>query len=476
MKGRILLVEDDETFAFALGRVLKAQGYESHAVADGGASLAAMRSQSFDAVLLDLGLPDASGHDVLVAMVESDPNVPVIVLSGRDDAASAVRAMKAGAWDYLTKPIGAEELSLVIERARDRARLRTRVEAAMRGAGATNGVGSSPAWLRAIESVRAAAAAPRTPVLVTGESGTGKEVCAALVHAESDRAQGPFITVNAGAFTPSLLESELFGHEAGAFTGARTAKRGVFELAAGGTLFLDELGELPLDLQPKLLRVLDGHPFRRVGGEREIRADVRLVSATNRSLEREVREGRFRLDLYHRLRVVEVALPPLRERSGDVELLTAHFLAALSRELRVPVPSMSSDALEAFRAYDWPGNVRELRNVLERAVVLRRGAEIGLRDLPSEIARARAADSTGGGHPSSVSMSFAGGSGARVIASGTPLRALHEVEKEHVLSVFRVCEQNLSRAARVLEVSRMTLRKKLRDYGVIAREEEPDVR
>ena len=473
MKGRILLVEDDEAFAFALGRVLKAQGYEGHAVADGKASLAAMRAQSFDAVLLDLGLPDASGHDVLGAMVESDPNVPVIVLSGRDDAASAVRAIKAGAWDYLTKPIGADELFLVIERARDRARLRTRVEAAMRVAGTAQGVGASPAWLQAIDAVRAAAAAPRTPVLVTGESGTGKEVCAALVHAESERAQGPFVTVNAGAFTPSLLESELFGHEAGAFTGARAAKRGVFELAAGGTLFLDELGELPLDLQPKLLRVLDGHAFRRVGGEREIRADVRLVSATNRSLEREVREGRFRLDLYHRLRVVEVALPPLRERAGDVELLTAHFLAALSRELRVPSPSMSSEALEAFRAYEWPGNVRELRNVLERAVVLRRGAEIGLRDLPAEIARARANDSRPPGH---VALSLASASGARVIASGTPLRPLHDVEREHVLAVFRVCEQNLSRAARVLEVSRMTLRKKLRDYGVIAREEEPDAR
>ncbi len=464
MKGRILLVEDDADFAFALSRALKMQGYEAHTARDGQAGLAAARSLAFDAVILDLGLPDASGHDVLATLTTTDPHVPVIVLSGRDDAASAVRAMKEGAWDYLTKPLSSEELFLVLERCRDRAQLRRRIEAATRGNAAAEGVGASPAWLRAIEAVRAAAAAPRTPVLVTGESGTGKEVCAALVHAWSERAGGPFVTVNAGAFTPSLLESELFGHEAGAFTGARAAKRGVFELAAGGTLFLDELGELPLDLQPKLLRVLDGHPFRRVGGEREIRADVRLVSATNRSLEREVREGRFRLDLYHRLRVVEVALPPLRERTGDVELLAAHFLAELSRELGVQAPSISSEALDAFRAYDWPGNVRELRNVLERAVVLRRGPEIRLRDLPSEIARARARDSQ---------SPFVAGAVSR---TQTAMRPLHEVEKEHVLAVFKAAQQNLSLAARVLEVSRMTLRKKLRDYGVISRDEADDAR
>ena len=459
MTDRILVVEDDPDFSFALSRVLRSNGYEVRVASDAQDGLKAARSASFDVVLLDLGLPDVSGHDVLSSLVEADAHVPVVVLSGHDDAASAVRAMKSGAWDYLTKPTSSDELLLVLARCRERVMLRQRIEAANRNSEATSAVGTSEAWLDALAAIRAAAASPRTAVLVTGESGTGKEVCAKLVHSWSERASEPFVTVNAGAFAPSVLESELFGHEAGAFTGARSVRRGVFELARGGTLFLDELGELPLDLQPKLLRVLDGHPFRRVGGERDIATDVRLVSATNRSLEREVREGRFRLDLYHRLRVVEIHLPALRERGEDVALLAAHFVGEISRTLCVATPMISDDALDAFRAYDWPGNVRELRNVIERALVLRRGYEISLRDLPADIVAAS-------------KRNPARRSGLHTLEPQVGrVRTLDEVEREHVLSVFRSAEGNLSKSARVLGISRMTLRKKLRDYGVV-----PDAR
>lgn len=460
MTDRILVVEDDPDFSFALSRVLRTNGYDVRVASDAQDGLKAARSASFDVVLLDLGLPDVSGHDVLSSLVEADAHVPVVVLSGHDDAASAVRAMKSGAWDYLTKPTSSDELLLVLARCRERAALRQRIEVANRNAEATSAVGSSPAWLDALAAIRAAAAAPRTAVLVTGESGTGKEVCAKLVHSWSERASEPFITVNAGAFAPSVLESELFGHEAGAFTGARAARRGVFELARGGTLFLDELGELPLDLQPKLLRVLDGHPFRRVGGERDIATDVRLVSATNRSLDREVREGRFRLDLYHRLRVVEIHLPALRERGEDIGLLAAHFVGELSRVLGVRTPMITEDALEAMRVYEWPGNVRELRNVIERALVLRRGSEIGLRDLPADIVTASRRASS----PSLAQVAE---------PAGPRARTLDEVEREHVLRVFHEVGENLSKASRMLGIARMTLRKKLRDYGVVPEGREP---
>ncbi|MFO0673867.1 MAG: sigma-54 dependent transcriptional regulator, partial [Polyangiaceae bacterium] len=386
----ILLIEDDADFSFAISRLVARAGYEVDTAASGEEARIAMAKRSYPIVVLDLGLPDCHGHDLLRAIVADDPDRAVIVLSGRDEAASAVEALRCGAFHYLTKPVTSDELLIAIAQAGERATLKRRVEALQREASAqvAEGVGRSPAWLRALDSIRSAAASPRTPVLITGESGTGKERSAHLVHAWSERAQGPFVTVNAAGFAPSLLESELFGHEAGAFTGARGQKRGVFELAHGGTLFLDEIGELPLELQPKLLRVLDGHPFRRVGGEREIRVDVRVVSATNRNLETEVRDGRFRLDFYHRLRVVEVALPALRDRGEDIGLLATHLLDQIARHLGRRTPELTSDALRALEAYAWPGNVRELKNVMERAVVLSRDGRVGLDALPKEIASA----------------------------------------------------------------------------------------
>jgi DNA-binding NtrC family response regulator len=285
-------------------------------------------------------------------------------------------------------------------------------------------------------------------VLITGEPGVGKELASALIHRWSRRGSGPYVAVNAACLSPSLVESELFGHESGAFTGASRTKRGLFEMASGGTLFLDEIGDLPLELQAKLLRVLEGHSFRRLGGEREILPDVRLVCATNRSLEESVRPGRFRPDLLMRLRVLEIELPPLRERIADVRRLALHFVAKLGAEMGLPDASVSGDALELMSRYSWPGNVRELRNVLERGLVLSRG-EIAGRHLPPELRLAAP------GSPSLAPLSEPGGS-----------TSLAEAERRHVLAVYQNAGQNLTRAAKTLEISRVSLRKRLRAYGI----------
>ena len=460
---RILLIEDDSDFAFGLERALRSRSHIVRTVGTATEARECARTDSYELVLLDLGLPDASGQDLLVELLRNDPQAAVIVLTGRDDAATAVAALRAGAAHYLTKPVSLEELLIVVDDAAERVHLRRRVDASTRAlsgppgtecSDAGVGIGRSLAWTSAVHAIRAAAGAARTPVLITGESGTGKERCARLVHGSSERARGPFVTVNVAALAPALLESELFGHEAGAFTGARAMKRGVFELATGGTLFLDELGELPMDLQPKLLRVLDGHPVRRVGGEKDIHVDVRLVSATNRELDLEVRERRFRLDLYHRVRVIEVALPPLRDRAGDIDLLAAHLLAKMAREMAVAVPQLTAEALRALRAYPWPGNVRELRNALERAVVLGRGAEIGLPQLPREIAVH--------GNISSHDDSRVAERGERT-AEGAAAATLDEVVRAHVLRVYRETGGNISRCARLLGITRNTLRRHLKD-------------
>ncbi|MFO0586614.1 MAG: sigma-54 dependent transcriptional regulator [Polyangiaceae bacterium] len=332
-------------------------------------------------------------------------------------------------------------------------------------------IGQSAPWRAALADLRAAAVSPRTPVLLTGESGTGKELAAEQVHAWSVRAHRPFVSVNAACLSPALLESELFGHEAGAFTGATSRKAGLFELASGGTLFLDEVGELPLHLQPKLLRVLEGHPFRRVGGERPITADVRLVSATNCRMEEAVSSGRFRLDLYHRLRVVEVVLPPLRERDADAELLAIHFLSRLGAELGRPSLDVTPEAFAAIRAYLWPGNVRELKNAIERAIVLNRTGRIVPGDLPPEVLAGR-----GSGPPQRGSGPPQRGSGPPQPTRESPYsnlrpaarggRELGDVVRQHVIEAYRASDGNLARAARSLGIGRATLRRRLKDYGV----------
>jgi DNA-binding NtrC family response regulator len=448
----LLLVEDEEDLAFALGRLLKRAGYSVERASGFQEALRLSAARLYDAVLLDLGLPDGDGFELLERLREPD-GCPVIVQTGRDDAASAVRALRLGAADYLTKPVEPEALGLALRRVLEAAELKRALEAARRRP--VDGpvvLGSSPAWQRVISEIRAAASAMRAPVLLQGESGTGKQVAAELLHAVSPRAGRPFVAVNAACFSAALLDSELFGHEAGAFTDARTARRGLLELASGGTLFLDEIAELPREIQPKLLRVLEGHPFRRVGGEREIRCDVRLVSASNRRLAEEVAAGRLREDLYHRLRVVEISLPPLRDRREDVRELGLEFLSRAAAQAGRGDLYLSVEAVACLMRYSWPGNVRELRNVVERAVIFAAGPAIGPQDLPAEV---RAVGENGLRPDRSHRAAD---------ASPVDVR-LDEAVKRHILAVFDSSGGNLTHAATRLGISRPTLREHLRRYG-----------
>ena len=392
---RLLLVEDDPVLVLAMSSSLEPEGFEVHPVGTVAAAREALRAGPFDVALLDMLLPDGDGFELLPAITAHAPGLPVIILSTHHDPAAVVRALRAGAIDYLAKPAPRSVLLAALGSALQHSQRVRRVddlhhqqgEAKLRCGPVALPVGSDPTWLRAVDLLCAAAQSDRTTVLLTGEPGVGKEVAATLVHQLSPRGRQAFVTVNAACLTPHLIESELFGHEVGAFTGAQAKRRGLFEQAAGGTLFLDEIGELPLDLQGKLLRVLEGHPFRRVGGERDVKVDVRLICATNRDLASLVKAEQFRADLFHRLRVFEVTLPPLRARPGDIAELALYFTRLLGAQLGFPDARISSDTLEALRAHKWPGNVRELRNIIERALLLCRGSEIQRRHLPARIDR-----------------------------------------------------------------------------------------
>ncbi|WP_243325209.1 sigma-54 dependent transcriptional regulator [Geothrix sp. SG200] len=440
---RVLLTEDDDDLAFALGGLLSRQGYEVERAATAAQARSLAARALHDLVVMDLGLPDEDGHDLLKGLLAQDPTTPVLVLTARDEAASAIRALRLGAADYLTKPVGAETLFSSLSAALEQSTLRRSLEAMRRQSMAGEGiVGSAPAFQRAMRALTQAAGAVHAPVLITGETGTGKELAARFVHRASPRKDGPFVVVNAACMPKELVESELFGHEAGAFTGAKSARRGLFELASRGTLFLDEIGELPLDLQPKLLRVLEGHPFRRVGGEREIQVDVRIVAATHRELSAFVEAGRFREDLYFRLKVLAVHLPPLRERLEDIPLLVDCFLAKFRESMGTAPSGCSAEAMAALTRYRWPGNIRELRNVLERATILTPRAEIQLADLPPEIA----------------------GSSAGPLPPA-PQERLEDTMRSRMVDAWEASGRNLSQTARTLGVTRVTLRSWLRKAG-----------
>jgi len=405
--GRALIVDDEANLRESLAEFLALDGYECVLAASGEEGLDLLARESIDAVLLDLRMPGIDGLETLARIRDSGPGVPVIMMSAHGDIGDAVEAMKRGAADYLVKPFDPAELSVRLGKAiADSrlirlARLGERLAAGyaerdtpLGGRGAAAGIpadgsarigqpgwlGDSPAMAAVADLVRRVAPASST-VLVTGESGTGKEVVAREIHRQSPRASGPFVPVNVGAIPESLLESELFGHEKGSFTGADARRAGLFELASGGTLFLDELGEMPAAMQVKLLRVLQERVVTRVGGSRPIPVDVRIVAATNRDLESRVREGSFREDLYFRVNVIRLRLPPLRERRADIPPLAGLFLARFARQNGKRIDGFTAEALHALSSYRFPGNVRELENVIERAVILCEGGEIGVADL-----------------------------------------------------------------------------------------------
>jgi DNA-binding NtrC family response regulator len=370
---RVLVVDDEPSIRFSIAERLRDDGYEVRTAEDGARGLFEF-GKGVDAVVLDYRLPDCTGLDVLRGMRASTPSVPVIMLTGYSDVDQAVLAMKEGAYHYGRKPCDLDQLAGLVALALENSRLRRHIRALQtQGGDGPTLIGESPSMQRVRALVQKIAASPSTTVLVTGESGTGKDVVARLLHASSARAAGPFTNITCSALPENLLESELFGHEKGAFTDAKARKQGLIELSQGGTLFLDEIGEMSPGLQSKLLRFLEEKQFRRVGGTEDLRADVRIIAATNRELKKEIARGGFREDLYYRLAVLEIALPPLRDRSDDVRLLVEYFADRFGREFHKPVQGIHASAWRLLSGYGWPGNVRELRNAVERAVLLSDG-------------------------------------------------------------------------------------------------------
>jgi two-component system response regulator HydG len=445
-RARVLIVEDERTAREGLEKLLRREGFSVKVVADGGAAVRLAAEFAPDVVITDLKLSQAAGFSLLKPLREQDRGIPVIVTAPLADLASAVSAMRAGADDYLTKPIDPDTLLIAIQRTTERRALRAEAENLRRHAreqarGGLRGlIGTSPPMQAAYRVARQVAGS-RATVLVTGESGTGKGELARAIHALSPRAAAPFITLHCASLAESLLESELFGHEKGSFTGADKRRSGRFEQADGGTIFLDEVGEITPRLQVKLLRFLQERTFERVGGNESVTVDVRLISATNRDLAKDVRQGSFREDLYYRLNVVRIDMPPLRLRGGDAVLLANHFLLRFAEENHSPVRTFSEDALMKIGRHRWPGNVRELENAIERAVVLSTGSELREADLPFE-------------DDPDIRL------GVRV-----PGSTLAEVTRHTILKTLEATSGSTVKAARILGVSLRTLQYRLRAYG-----------
>ncbi len=388
MPSNILVLDDERNYLLILDALLSDAGYSVTALHDPELGLAYLEESEVDVVVTDMKMPKLTGQDVLEHVHANYPHIPVLIMTAFGSIESAVEAMRLGAFDYVTKPFSNEQLLLSLSKAVEMARMRRQYRLLRENLedryGLHNIIGRSKAMRSVLEMVDKAAPS-RSTVLIQGESGTGKELVARAIHFASPRKDGPFVSVNCMALNPGVLESELFGHEKGSFTGAVASRRGRFELATGGTLFLDEIGELGPDLQVKLLRVLQERRFERVGGTKEIEVDIRIVAATNADLRAAVDRGDFREDLFYRLNVVGIQMPPLRERREDIPMLAAHFLDKYVRENQSAVTGFSSEALDYLNAYDWPGNVRQLQNVVERCTVLAVGTTIGVDDLPPEV-------------------------------------------------------------------------------------------
>ncbi len=452
-RGRILVVDDERSMQEFLEIFLRGEGYAVVTAGDVASARAMLENDDFDVVISDLQMPGGSGLDLLHAARDASPDAMVIMITAYASTETAIAAMKEGAYDYLTKPFRVDEIRLVIEKAlekktlaRENRRLRTELRSQSRN---RRVIGNSSAMQRVFDLVSQVADS-RANVLVTGESGTGKEMIARAIHEIGERRDGPFITVNCAAIPENLLESELFGHMRGSFTGALHNKEGLFELAQGGTIFLDEVGDLPLALQVKVLRVIQEKSFRRVGGTHDQQVDVRIVSATNRRLEEEVAAGRFREDLYYRLNVIEIPLPSLRERRDDIELLVDHFIEKYARELGKEVKGLDDAAMAKLASYRFPGNVRELENVIERAVALTRGPVIQVESLPRSVLEREGPVAS-----------------ARIPREGVDLdRMMEDYERSLILEALRPAGGVKKKAARLLGISFRSLRYRLEKLGL----------
>jgi DNA-binding NtrC family response regulator len=442
-ESKILVVDDEQIVRESLGAWLEEDGHTVRLCSDGRQALAAAREDKFELALVDLKMPGMDGLELSRRLREVSPRIMIVVMTAFASVDTAVKALKEGAYDYITKPFDPEVLSHLLRRAREKRDLQRQNRGLKRNLEAAlkpPKIRGRSAAIRHVVDLVDNVAPTETSVLITGESGVGKELVARAIHAQSPRAMMPLIIVNCGALPEGTLESELFGHERGAFTGAQYRHKGKFELADGGTLFLDEIGEISPRIQVELLRVLEEKRVVRMGGQTSVRADFRVVAATNRDLAREVEAGRFREDLYYRLNVFHIHVPPLRERREDIEELALTFAGRLARQMNRAVPAVEDAAMQRLLAHEWPGNVRELANAIERAMVVSSDNVIRLRDLP-----------------------IAGGDDRPRPAGG---RSLQMVEREHVRAVLDECDWNISEAARILEVDRGTVYNKIRAFGL----------
>jgi DNA-binding NtrC family response regulator len=447
--GKILIVDDEQAMCELLEADLRLRDFETEWYTSAEDALQAVNRQSYDVVLTDLNMPGTNGIQLCKHIVTHRPDIPVVMMTAFGSLESAVDAIRAGAYDFVTKPIEMDLLNVTLSRAIKHRQLEEQIrflsEAVARTERFGDILGTSPAMQELFDQLQLIAAS-ETSLLITGESGTGKELVARAIHRKSRRSKKPFVAVNCAALPDALLESELFGHAAGAFTDARTERKGLLFQAEGGTLLFDEVGELPLSVQPKLLRALEENYMRPVGSDEEIPFDVRIITATNRDLETAIEEGRFREDLYFRINVIQCDLPPLRSRGTDTLLLAQKFLETFATRSEKKVTDISKGVAEKLLAYTWPGNVRELRNVIERAVALTRYDRLGVEDLPEKIRNFQG------------SQVFIGGD------DPTEMVALEEIERRYIQHVLGAVGSNKTMAARILGLDRKTLYRKLRQY------------
>ncbi|NIR48100.1 sigma-54-dependent Fis family transcriptional regulator [candidate division KSB1 bacterium] len=445
---KILVADDEPAITEGLSELLKEEGYKTTKVYDGTEAWELVENQPFNLVLVDLMIPGMNGLEILDEIKKKDLLTEVIIITGKGTISTAVEAMKAGAYDYLTKPVQPNRLRTIIPRALERQDLvmtNKKLEETIKSMSRYEDMIGQHEKMRQVYRLVDSVADTTANVLITGESGTGKELVARAIHNKSSRADGPFIAVNCTAFPRDILENELFGHEKGAFTGAVSEKAGCFEMANGGTLFLDEIGEMPADTQAKLLRALEEKRFRRLGGTQEIVVDVRVIAATNRNIKKALADGALREDLYYRLSVMEIDLPPLRERMSDLIPLLNEFLSIFNERNTKDVKGFAPECLDALRKYDWPGNVRELKNVVERAVILSTGDTIELKHLPKLTAAPNLKQTTD----------------AEAVSVG---KTLHDIEKEVIFKTLKMTKNNKTKAAKILGISLKTMHNKLNKY------------
>jgi two-component system, NtrC family, nitrogen regulation response regulator NtrX len=459
MRESILVVDDEAGVRGSLVGILGDEGYAVEAVESGEAALTALENRRYDLLLLDVWLPGMDGLEVLSRVRTLDPEVPVVVISGHGSIETAVKAVRMGAQDFVEKPLALEKTLLVVKNALRQRKLEAENRALKEQVEHRWVMVGESAVLQALRADIAQAAPSNGRVLIFGENGTGKELVARNIHHLSLRSGGPFVEVNCAAIPEELIESELFGHTRGAFTGALTAKKGKFELADGGTLFLDEVGDMTLKTQAKVLRVLQEQKVEPVGGTATITVDVRVIAATNKNLEEEIRKGTFREDLFFRLNVIPFQVAPLRERREDISLLARHFIAELSAEYGKRAKELAREVLDLLVAQPWPGNVRELRNIIERLVIMTPGDRIEARHLPASLVAA----APSAGEPASVS----GPLSAPVSDFPSLAAAREDFEKRYIWKKYQECGGNMSRTSEALQVERSNLYRKMKCYGLI---------